>query len=63
MYLRKGLQVLVKSADTKGLIFIDAISTELASINSAGPVKALADVMGDVHDETNHAIKTKAAGA
>ena len=61
VYLRKGLQVLVKDADKKGLIFIDAISTELASINTDGPVKALAGVMDDVHDETNHAITTKAS--
>jgi HK97 family phage prohead protease/HK97 family phage major capsid protein len=63
VYLRGSLQTLVPSADQKGLIFIDAISTELASVNTAGPLKAVADVMTDVHDDTNHAIKTKAAGA
>ena len=63
VYLRGSLQTLVPSADQKGLIFIDAISTELASVNVAGPLKAVADVMTDVHDDTNHAIKTKAAGA
>ena len=63
VYLRGSLQTLVPSADQKGLIFIDAISTELASVNTAGPLKAVADVMTDVHDDTNHAIKTKSAGA
>lgn len=63
VYLRGSLQTLVPSADQKGLIFIDAISTEIASVNTAGPLKAVADVMTDVHDDTNHAIKTKAAGA
>ena len=47
VYLRKGLQVLVKSADTKGLIFIDAISTELASINSDGPLAKLAGTVNE----------------
>lgn len=61
VYLRKSIQTIVKTADKKGLIFIDAISTELASINTDGPVKALAGVMDDVHDETNHAITTKAS--
>ena len=63
VYLRGSLQTLVPSADQKGLIFIDAISTELASVNTAGPLKSLADTMDDVHDETNHAITTKSAGA
>lgn len=61
VYLRKSIQTIVKTADKKGLIFIDAISTELASINTDGPVKALAGVMDDVHDETKHAITTKAS--
>lgn len=61
VYLRMSLQTVVKTADKKGLIFIDAISTELASINTDGPVKALAGVMDDVHDETKHAITTKAS--
>lgn len=63
VYLRGSLQTLVPTADKKGLIFIDAISTELAGVTTAGPLKAVADVMTDVHDDTNHAIKTKAAGA
>ena len=61
VYLRGSLQTLVPTADKKGLIFIDAISTELASVNVAGPLKSLADTMDDVHDETNHAITTKAS--
>lgn len=63
VYLRKSLQTIVKDADKKGLIFIDAISTELASVNVAGPIKAVATVMTDAHDDTNHAIKTKAVSA
>lgn len=47
VYLRKGLQVLVKSADTKGLIFIDAISTELASVTAEGPLTKLAGTVND----------------
>ena len=60
VYLRKSLQVLVKSADKKGLIFIDAISTEIAGITTPGSLAGIAAVMTDVHDTTNKAIKTKA---
>jgi len=43
VYLRKGLQVLVKTADKKGLIFIDAISTELAAITAPGALTGIAE--------------------
>jgi hypothetical protein len=43
VYLRKSLQVIVKSADKKGLIFIDAISTELAAITAEGALTTIAE--------------------
>ena len=56
VYLRMSLQTLVKTADKKGLIFIDAISTELASVTTPGN---MAKIAGTV-DATAGAIKTKA---
>ena len=47
VYLRGSLQTLVPSADQKGLIFIDAISTELASVTTPGPLATLASTVND----------------
>ena len=43
VYLRGSLQTLVPSADKKGLIFIDAISTELAAVTAAGAIATIAE--------------------
>ena len=56
VYLRGSLQTLVPSADQKGLIFIDAISTEIAAVTTPGN---MAKIAGTV-DATAGAIKTKA---
>lgn len=56
VYLRGSLQTLVPTADKKGLIFIDAISTEIAGITTPGN---MAKIAGTV-DATAGAIKTKA---
>lgn len=53
VYLRKSLQVLVKSADTKGLIFIDAISTELAAITAEGALTTIAAGVDKLADTVN----------
>ena len=47
VYLRGSLQTLVPSADKKGLIFIDAISTELAAVTTPGALAALASTVND----------------
>ena len=56
VYLRGSLQTLVPTADKKGLIFIDAISTEIAGITTPGN---MAKIAGTV-DADAGAIKTKA---
>ena len=45
VYLRGSLQTLVPSADQKGLIFIDAISTEIAAVTTPGSLAALASTV------------------
>ena len=55
VYLRKSLQTIVKDADKKGLIFIDAISTELASVTAPGAITTIAEgvdaLAGAVNDD------------
>ena len=41
VYLRKSLQVLVKTPDKKGLIWVSSIASAITAINSAGPASAL----------------------
>lgn len=41
VYLRKGLQVLVKTPDKKGLIWVNSISSAITAINTAGPASAM----------------------
>ena len=45
VYLRGSLQTLVPSSDQKGLIFIDAISTEIAAVTTPGSLAALASTV------------------
>lgn len=56
VYLRGSLQTLVPSSDQKGLIFIDAISTEIAAVTTPGNMSKIAGTV----DATAGAIKTKA---
>lgn len=63
VYLRKGLQVLVKTPDKKGLIWVNSISSAITAINVAGPASGMAAgvaAIADTIDETTGAIKTKA---
>ena len=45
VYLRSSLQTLVPTADKKGLIFIDAISTEIAAVTAPGSLAKLASTV------------------
>ena len=63
VYLRKGLQVLVKTPDKKGLIWVNSISSAITAINTPGPASGMAAgvaAIADTIDETTGAIKTKA---
>ncbi len=58
IYLRKGMQVLVKTPDKKGLIWVNSISSSIASITTTGLKGNVAALAGTI-DETTGGIKTK----
>jgi len=59
VYFRKAVQVKVATPNKKGVIYIAAIATSRAAINSDGPVAKIAGTV----DGTAGAIKTKAVSA
>ena len=59
VYFRRAVQVKVTTPGAKGVIYIAAIATSKAAINTPGPVAAIAGTV----DSTDKAIKTKAVSA
>ena len=59
IYVRKAAQVLVKSNDKKGIIWVSSIAAQISNITKVGPVATIA---GTVDTEAG-AIKTKAVAA
>ena len=53
VYLRKGLQTLVKGPDKKGLIWVNSISTAISSITTPGSMAGIAAGVGKLAGAVN----------
>lgn len=59
VYVRKGLQLVVKGPDKKGVIWVASVESAVAAINVDGPIAKIAGTV----DAEDGAIKTKAVTA